>query len=135
MLKLILTAAIAAVAVQGSAAAEANRPQRFQLMAEVTDGTAAPLHPRLLIQAGEPATIQIANERYAFRLTATPDAASNVAVASLVTSWTPSGLVHQDRQAQVRADGTPVHLVFDRVEPGNGAHRRIDVDLRVVPAE
>ena len=134
MLKLIATCALAAAAI-GPASAETSRPQRFQLVAEVTDGSAAPLQPRLLIQAGEPATIQIANERYSFRLTATPDAAANVAIASLVTTWSPAGLVHQDRNAQVRADGTPVRLTFDRIDAPDGSHRQFQIALSVTPAD
>ena len=128
-----LTMMALSVAAMAPAAAE-MRAATYLVEAEVRDGEAVPTQPRLLVEAGQPATIQIANERFALRLTATPDAAANVAIASLVTSWAPFGLVHQDRQAQVRADGTPILLSFMRTDAATGETHPLEVRLQVRPA-
>ena len=134
MIKLIAALALATIAA-GSATAADTSPRRFQVEAQVRDGDAEPTRPRLLVEAGKPATIQIANHLYSLRVTATPDAAAEVAIASMVTSWSPSGLVHQDRHANVSADGTPVHMSFDRTDPASGEQRRLEIELRITPAE
>ena len=133
MMKFLTMMALSVAAV-APAAAE-MRASTYLLEAEVRDGGAEPIQPRLLVAAGHPATIEIANERFALRLTATPDETSNVAIASIVTSWAPSGLVHQDRHAEVRADGTPMQLSFMRTDAATGETRPLEVRLQVRPAD
>ena len=133
MMKFLVMMTLSAAAV-APAAAE-TRSATYLVEAEVSDGDTAPTRPRLLVEAGRPATIEIANERFSLRLTATPDETANVAIASLVTSWAPSGLVHQDRQARVRADGTPVQLSFMRTDAATGETRPLEVRLQVRPAD
>ena len=133
MMKFLTMIALSAAAV-APATAE-MRSATYLVEAEVRDGGEAPTRPRLLVEAGEPATIQIANQRFALRLTATPDAAANVAIASLMTSWAPFGLVHQDRHAQVRADGTPVLLSFMRTDAATGETHPLEIRLQVRPAD
>ena len=120
--------ALALAACTLASAAIQPAEQRYQVEAEVRDGTAAPKRPRLLFAAGQPATIHMADHKRSFRLTATPDADGNIAISSFVTSWTPDGLAHQDKQADIRADGTPLHLRFPSAHP---AAAELVVDIRV----
>ena len=122
-----------AASTLGAASSAQPGPQRYNLEPQVRGGDSAEARPRLIIAAGEPATIQIANQKYALRMTASPDAAGNVAIASLVTSWTSNGLAHQDKQAEVRADGSLVQLRFPRID-GALSTGEIVVDVRVSPA-
>jgi hypothetical protein len=131
-MKAALALALVACTVGSSATAAPPAGQRYQLEAQISGGDAAEARPRLVMAAGEPATIQIANQKYSFRLTATPDAAGNVSIASLVTGWTPAGLAHQDKQAQVRADGTALQLLFPGL-PASGSTGDIKVDIRISP--
>jgi hypothetical protein len=133
MMKFLTMMALSAAAVAPAAAEMRAATDLGE--AEVSDGDAAPTRPRLLVEVGRPATIEIANERFALRVTATPDEAANVVIASLVTSWAPSGLVHQDRHAEVRADGTPLRLSFMRTDAATGETRPLEVRLQVQPAD
>ena len=104
--------------------------QRFQIEAEVRDGTATPKRPRLLVVAGQPATIQMADRKRSLRVSATPDANGKVAISSFVTSWTPDGLAHQNEQAEIKADGALHQMSFPGTHP---ATAELAVDIRVSP--
>jgi hypothetical protein len=128
-LALLAAALLPAAAVEAGAPA----PARFMVEARISHGSDAPAQPRLIVEAGNPATIQIANRDYALRLTATPGAADDVAVTSRVTMWTPTGLVHQDRHAELRAGGAPLRIGFRRAGGDGAAAAPIEIDLRVTP--
>lgn len=127
-MKNAIALALAACTLASAAAGPAEK--RYQIEAEVRDGSSTPKRPRLLIAAGEPATIQMADQKRAFRLTATPDGNGRVAISSFVTSWTPDGLAHQDKQAEISADGTALQLRF---AGGHPATAELAVDIRVRP--
>ena len=125
-------AAIAASALAPVAAA-APAAQDYQVSMRMTAGAGAPATPSLRTRAGEPATFAIANDSYNLRLTATTDANENVAIASLVSSWTARGLVNRDQQLSIRANGEPATLMFDVTDPATGATSPVRIEVRVQP--
>jgi hypothetical protein len=125
-------AAIAASALAPVAAA-APAAREYQVSMRMTTGEAAPVTPTLRAMTGAPATFAIANERYNLRLTATADANDNVAIASLVSSWTARGLINRDNQLSIRANGEPATMLFDVTDPATGATSPVRIEVRVQP--
>lgn len=130
---MIRFAAIALTACLAAPAAAQPPAPRYQVEAEIRDGGATPVRPRLVIKAGEPATIAIANQNYSLHLVATPNADAKVGIASQVTTWERTGLIHQGGNQEVSADGTPLQLRFRRTDPASGETRELAIDLRVTP--
>jgi outer membrane protein W len=128
---LLGAAAIAGAALAPVAAAAAA--QDYQVSMRMTGGGAAPATPTLRMRTGEPATFAIANDSYNLRLTATTDANDNVAIASLVSSWTARGLVNRDQQLRIRADGTPATMTFDVTDPVTGGASPVRIEVSVRP--
>jgi hypothetical protein len=114
-----------------AAAAPAGRD--YEVSMRMTTGTAAAITPVLRARSGAPATFVIANDSYNLRLTATTDANDNVAIASLVSSWTAQGLVNRDQQLSVRANGEPATMLFDVTDPATGASSPVRIEVSVQP--
>jgi hypothetical protein len=125
-------AALAGAALAPVAAA-APAEQVYQVSMRMRTGDAAPVTPALTARQGEPATFAIANDSYNLRLTATADANDNVAIASLVSSWTTRGLVNRDQQLSIRANGEPATLLFDVTDPATGATSPVRIEVSVRP--
>ena len=121
------TALPAATPASGTAA-------HFDVSVRMQDGAAAATNPRLLTSAGQPATFEIANERYSLRMTATPDAAGHVTLASQLSSWTPHGLANDAQTLRMEANGEMGTLSFPHTDPATGAVSVIRLDVRVRPA-
>ena len=101
--------AMAAALPLASAAAVPGGTQ-YDLRFTMRVGDAAPTHPRLLVLEGATATVMIADQGYSLHLTATPDAARNVAVVAHASTWTPQGV-----------------LTFRGTDPASGAGRDISI--------
>lgn len=129
-------AAIAASALTpvATAAPAAPAARDYQVSMRMRTGDAAPVTPTLRARAGAPATFVIANDSYNLRLTATPDANDNVAIASLVSSWTARGLINRDQQLRVRANGEPATVTFEFTDPATGATTPVRIEVSVQPA-
>jgi hypothetical protein len=125
-------AAIAASALAPVATA-APAAQEYQVSMRMTTGAAAPVTPTLRARAGAPATFAIANDSYNMRLTATPGADNDVAIASLISTWTTGGLVNHDQQLSIHANGEPATLMFSVTDPATGATRPVRIEVRVQP--
>ena len=130
---IMLGAAALAGAALAPVAAAAPAVRDYEVSMRMTVGTAAPVTPALRARSGEPATFAIANDRYNLRLTATPDGNDNVAIASLVTSWTTRGLINQGRDLSIRANGEPATFRFDVTDPATGATSPVRVEVSVQP--
>lgn len=126
-------AAIAGAALAPVAAA-APTARDYQVSMRMRTGDAAPVTPSLRARTGGTATFAIANDSYNLRLTATPDDNDNVAIASLVSSWTARGLINQDQQFRVRANGEPATFTFEVTDPATGATSPVRIEVSVQPA-
>ncbi len=130
---LMLGVAAIAGAALAPVAAAAPAAREYQISMRMRTGDAAPTNPRLTARTGAPATFVIANGSYNLRLTATPDANDNVAIASLVSSWTAGGLVNRDQQMSIRANGEPATMLFDVTDPATGATNPVRIEVSVQP--
>lgn len=129
-----LFALASAASLAAPAAALMPAAARYDVQLIVRDGDAAPTRPRLLVEAGHPATFQIANQRYNLRVTATPDADNKVAVSSHITTWLRDGLYNDASTLSLEADGAMNTVLAPHTDPETGAvsGMRIEVSVRPV---
>jgi hypothetical protein len=130
----ILFALASAAILAAPASALTPAPAQYDVRLIVRDGDAAPTTPRLLVDAGRPATFVVANQSYSMRVTATPDARGRVSLDSLVSSWTPQGLHNDSSTVTIDADGEPRTILFPHTDPGTGATRQMRIEVSVRPA-
>jgi hypothetical protein len=132
--KTILFALASAASLAAPASAVTPAPARYDVQLIVRDGEAAPTTPRLLVDAGRPATFVVANQSYSMRVTATPGAGGRVSLDSLISSWTPQGLHNDSSTVTLDADGEPRTILFPHTDPGTGAMRQMRIEVSVRPA-
>ena len=133
MVRIHMLALAAGLATLPGAADAAPAPAHYDVRLVVRDGDAAPTTPRLLVEAGRDATFMIANQRYAMRLVARPDAAGRVSLASDISTWNPDGLHHDASTITIAADGSSSTLLVPHADPGTGEARRLRIDVSVRP--
>src|SRR5690348_3739846 len=110
--------ALAAAGIVVATALPAATPAtQYDVSIRMQDGDQPATNPRLLTDAGRPATFVIANQGYSLRMTVTPDAEGHVSLASQISSWTPHGLANDARSLRLEADGEPGILSFARTDP------------------
>lgn len=128
-------AAIASFAAQplGAATPAAATAAQYDVQLVVRDGDAAPTNPRLLVRAGEPATFMITNKSYSLSVTATPDEAGRVSLASQVSTWSPDGLHTDGSTVTLDANGETSTILSPHAEPGTGAVTGMRIDVTVRP--
>jgi hypothetical protein len=128
-----LAAAAGIVAMPLAAATPAAG--NYDVMLTIYEGGAQVAAPRLIVRGGETATFLQADERLSLRLTATPGADNHVAIASLISAWSPQGITNHSTTIDLLADGVPGTLAFPSTDPATGAVRQMRIDFRVLPAD
>lgn len=131
---IILLALVPATILAAPAFAATPAPARYDVQLIVRDGEAAPTRPRLLVDAGRPATFVVANQSYSMRVTAIPDAGGRVSLDSLISSWTPQGLHNDASTITVDANGESSTILFPHTDPGTGVTRQMRIEVSVRPA-
>jgi hypothetical protein len=104
---------------------------QYDVQVRMQDGDQPATNPRLLTNAGAPATFVIANDSYSLSMTVTTDTDGHVSLASQFSSWTPHGLANDAQALRLEADGEGGMLSFARTDPATGAERHIRLDVRV----
>ncbi|MEA3031707.1 MAG: hypothetical protein QOG13_3032 [Sphingomonadales bacterium] len=132
--KTLMFALASAAIFAAPAPAATPAPAQYDVRLIVRDGDAAPTTPRLLVDAGRPATFVVANQSYSMRVTATPDTGGRVLLDSMISSWTPDGLHNDASTITVDANGELSTILFPHTDPGTGATRQMRVDVSVRPA-
>lgn len=133
MRTIVTSIALLAATASAPVAAE-TLPGRYHVQVTMRVGDAAPVNPNLVAEAGKPATFMIANDRYRIHMTATPGTDGKVALSSEFNAWTPAGLRHFERAAQMEVGGQPVRVAFPSGDPATGATSEVQIEVRVVPA-
>jgi len=126
---LAAAAGIAAIPLAAATPAAGN----YDVMVIVYEGGTQVAAPRLIVRGGETATFLQADERFSVRLSATPGADNHVAIASLISSWSPQGLTNHSATIDLLANGEPGTLAFPSTDPATGAVRQMRIDFRVRP--
>lgn len=128
------TGFLASALIAGLAATPAlAAPARYDVQLIVRDGDAAPTTPRLIVEAGKPATFMVANPSYSMRLVATPAADGRVALSSDISTWAPDGMHQDGSTVTLDANGEPRTILFPHADPGTGAIRQMRVEVSVRP--
>ena len=131
--RLLGLAMIGTLAAAPALAATPAAPAQYDVRLIMRDGDAAPTRPRLLVNAGRPATFMFANQSYSMRLVATPAADGRVSLASEISTWTAEGMHHDGSTVTIDANGAPSTILFPHTDPGTGAVRRMQVEVSVRP--
>jgi hypothetical protein len=134
MKRAIATALALACASPLLLAAGAPAPARYQIQLVMHEDGRAPVRPSLVVEAGEPATFMVGNERYNWRVVATPHA-GRVVVASDIAAWSPQGLRPNGSSLELAADGAPATISFRRVDPSTGIAGDVRIEISATPLD
>lgn len=111
--------------------AMAPAPARHVVTMKVFDAKSVASSPQLVTTGGAPAAFRTGDAKQMLALVVTPTGGKQFRIQGNLVQWTKAGLVSNDTNVAVTANGHAHCLTFWKRDPATGAKRPIHVDVTI----